>query len=762
MTVSFQTLPVELFYRIFDKLDILTIIISCRNVCARLNAITDSYDRYQKIKTLDFHGNHLGYHEAYHLANALKNDKVTLTTLNLSNNSVGYQGTYYLAQILETNITLKILRLNRSSIGVAGAHFLANALKKNTNLTVLEIQQNKIDNDGTNYLADMLKYNKTLITLDLAQNHITDEGAEYLAVALRDNSTLKTLNLSNNRIQAKGIHSLANTLEINTSLTTLCFRCNRIDHEGAQYLAKALCTNKTLTTLDLTNNNIDNEGATYLANALENNTSFDTDESDYDNFDDDNSSIKKPPLPDNCQDEVQGIDYISACFMNRYNACPVFYRDSLDNACQEAFKSKIIKERRPVLLYIHHDWSTYTNVFCSNIFCSDTLIEYLLDNYIVWPWDITYESNRNKLIQIWEKLLPAGPLENYSLEQYPLLIGIMRKSSKESPWLSSSEYEWKSLLTRDRLTRTQEAVTRETLKQELETFNKECHDHEETLSFDFSARSGLCSKVMLEIVQYLSLNDIVNAFSSSILPLLYENETKVHISQTNTTFFNMVLWKIRPEQIVSLRLNPSLLFPEIPSFMLHSFSNLISLTLVNPMHAGEINKYAFYFPKLICLSLYYDNEADFLEIRSILSQIREPIKRFEIHCAGAFCTHYNGYELYQSSLQDWNVEYFLIEIGPLLLPSMSQCIQGCKSCFLATTLKFMNTMINIRHVRLITDKCNLDQFLDWNEWKTSTSNCKKLKTITVETWTHTSSGERYVEKAIEFYTCPQNHQTITD
>ncbi|CAF0992246.1 unnamed protein product [Adineta steineri] len=606
MTVSFQTLPVELFYRILDKLDILTIITSCRNVCTRLNAITDSYDRYQKIKTLDFHGNHIGYHEAYHLANALKNDKVTLTKLNLSNNSVGYQGTYYLAQILETNITLKILRLNRSSIGVAGAHFLANALKKNTNLTVLEIQQNKIDNDGTNYLADMLKYNTTLITLDLAQNHITDEGAEYLAVALRDNSTLKTLNLSNNRIQAKGIHSLANTLEINTSLTTLCFRCNRIDHEGAQYLANALCTNKTLTTLDLTNNNIDNEGATYLANALENNTTL----------------------------------------------------------------SMLCLQSNP---FDHEGTQYLANIFKNN-------------------------TRKILLIQIWEKLLPAGPLENYSLEQYPLLIGIMRKASKESPWLSSSEYEWKSLLTRDRLTRTQEAVTRETLKQELETFDKECHDHEETLSFDFSARSGLCSKVMLEIVQYLSLNDIVNAFSSSILPLLYEHETKVHISQTKSTFFKMVLWKIRPEQIVSLRLNPSSLFPEIPSFMLHSFSNLISLTLVNPMHAGEINKYAFYFPKLICLSLYYDNEANFLEIRSILSQIREPIKRFEIHCAGAFCTHYNGYELYQSSLQDWNVEYFLIEIGPLLLPSMSQCIQGFKSCFLATTLQFINTMVNIRHI----------------------------------------------------------------
>ncbi len=44
---SFHTLPVELVYRILDKLDTLTILLSCRNVCTRFNAITDSYYRYQ-------------------------------------------------------------------------------------------------------------------------------------------------------------------------------------------------------------------------------------------------------------------------------------------------------------------------------------------------------------------------------------------------------------------------------------------------------------------------------------------------------------------------------------------------------------------------------------------------------------------------------------------------------------------------------------------------------------------------------------------
>ena len=42
-----STLPIELVYRILDNLDILTILFSLRNVCTRLNAITDTYHRYK-------------------------------------------------------------------------------------------------------------------------------------------------------------------------------------------------------------------------------------------------------------------------------------------------------------------------------------------------------------------------------------------------------------------------------------------------------------------------------------------------------------------------------------------------------------------------------------------------------------------------------------------------------------------------------------------------------------------------------------------
>jgi len=46
-----NALPIELVYRIFDKLDVLTILLSLRDVCIRLNIILDTYHRYKVKKS---------------------------------------------------------------------------------------------------------------------------------------------------------------------------------------------------------------------------------------------------------------------------------------------------------------------------------------------------------------------------------------------------------------------------------------------------------------------------------------------------------------------------------------------------------------------------------------------------------------------------------------------------------------------------------------------------------------------------------------
>jgi hypothetical protein len=46
-TISFLTLPVEIIYRILDNLNELSLLISARDVCTRLNTIIDSYHPYK-------------------------------------------------------------------------------------------------------------------------------------------------------------------------------------------------------------------------------------------------------------------------------------------------------------------------------------------------------------------------------------------------------------------------------------------------------------------------------------------------------------------------------------------------------------------------------------------------------------------------------------------------------------------------------------------------------------------------------------------
>ncbi|CAF4095665.1 unnamed protein product, partial [Adineta steineri] len=191
--------------------------------------------------------------------------------------------------------------------------------------------------------------------------------------------------------------------------------------------------------------------------------------------------IRQPPCLNQYQNETQRIESFSACFMERYYFCPVFYMGSLQDACQEAFSSTIIAERRPVLVYIHNDRNVFSNIFCSKIFCSEIIIDYLLNNYIVWPWDVTDESNRNKLQEIWTKLFPTTPFEGYSIGEYPMLIGIAQQSPGKNKWLPLSEHEFRTVLECDTLIRTGEKLSKEKLLQELIIFKEECDDSEKNL-----------------------------------------------------------------------------------------------------------------------------------------------------------------------------------------------------------------------------------------------------------------------------------------
>ena len=97
------------------------------------------------------------------------------------------------------------------------------------------------------------------------------------------------------------------------------------------------------------------------------------------------------------------------------------------------------KQRKLLAVYLHHDSSILTNVFCSQILCSDAVISYLCSHFILWAWDLT--SQANKARYVWP--VPAPPSRpNYRLfGSFPIktkIIVFLRHCPYWSKWLRPS------------------------------------------------------------------------------------------------------------------------------------------------------------------------------------------------------------------------------------------------------------------------------------------------------------------------------------
>lgn len=58
--------------------------------------------------------------------------------------------------------------------------------------------------------------------------------------------------------------------------------------------------------------------------------------------------------------------------------------------------SFILLQRKLLAVYLHHDNSVLANVFCTQLLGFETVLQLLSANFIVWGWDITYESNKER------------------------------------------------------------------------------------------------------------------------------------------------------------------------------------------------------------------------------------------------------------------------------------------------------------------------------------------------------------------------------
>lgn len=194
----------------------------------------------------------------------------------------------------------------------------------------------------------------------------------------------------------------------------------------------------------------------------------------------------------------------------------------------------------------------------------------------------------------------------------------------------------------------------------------------------------------------------------------------------------MIFRTIQPEQIVSLRLDTQLYFTESQLTLLAGLTNVVSLNLLNFQSINLIHIYEEYFPQLTHLSLWYDNEVDLNRLFTIMNYIRSPIRRFEIYCGEIICSHQGYSQLSYGIMNNFTVNYFLIDISHSSLPLTNACCLQYVSCSLTIIIDFIKKLNNIRHIHFITNRYHLNELLDEYQWNFVAFYCKKLKTINIE------------------------------
>ncbi|CAF4179165.1 unnamed protein product, partial [Adineta steineri] len=122
-----------------------------------------------------------------------------------------------------------------------------------------------------------------------------------------------------------------------------------------------------------------------------NSSSFnDTNDNDHDTSYNSNSSIERSQNHldnNNVSSILEGspIIKLSSEFVKLYPACdPYLYYGPLNDDTVHALSHN---NSRPLILLLHNDKSVAANIFRNNVLGSEVIVDYLMENFIVWSWD---------------------------------------------------------------------------------------------------------------------------------------------------------------------------------------------------------------------------------------------------------------------------------------------------------------------------------------------------------------------------------------
>jgi hypothetical protein len=238
---------------------------------------------------------------------------------------------------------------------------------------------------------------------------------------------------------------------------------------------------------------------------------------------------------------------------------------------------------------------------------------------------------------------------------------------------------------------------------------------------------------VIEIAEYLSLNDAASTFSTTILPVLWRYNRKLPVIRPSEEFIETMTESNNHDKILSLRLEESQFKQIMRSATSDTFANVRSLTIFNFEDKKQIWEMRTHFPILNNLSLHYDGEVDFHQVCKIFELIPPTIKRLHISCHSIKCSHYRLDHLFiRVEKSNKTVESLVLNVDHIAQLLVNICMQAFKKCVLRTITDLIRITTNIQHVCIITHRSNIETLLDVIEWETLLDICQKLEKITLK------------------------------
>ena len=340
-----------------------------------------------------------------------------------------------------------------------------------------------------------------------------------------------------------------------------------------------------------------------------------------------------------------------------------------------------------------------------------------------------------RLKKWWFDVFPDLQLPIPRIDDCPMLLGIMQHASGQRGEFPPFEYQCQVLQRCDVLSKTNTRSTLENVLETLRVFKDEWHRHQQfLLPFDVSRSTGLCPDVVIEISKYLSLIDTINAFSISILPVLRQAHSKVHLNNPSYRLLQMIPHYLDPRQISSVYIIDDIHRPTHHLSAFQIFDQLVSMTIFSQRREPMIGRLLPYFPAVRRLCLWFITQFDWILAKDLRDLSSHRITHLHIRCTGVLSDDFATRN--QEGGYPKN-----ITITSLIFDLTSNQVNRDKAYFFRRTpavvsfnlpMSFIASLTNIRRVRLIFNRNQLQTFLQVNQWQQLIHECLCLNRVIIQ------------------------------